>query len=213
MTPELIIFDCDGVLVDSEPVTNALLVENLNSHGLSVTFDECMELFVGGTMMGVEKEARARGANLPENWLDQIYGEMFVRLRAGVPTIKGVLDLIESADEAGIAKAIASNGPMEKMRCTLPPVDLWDRFKPYIYSREDHAPKPKPDMLLHAMKLSGVSRENTVMIDDSPSGCMAGINAGVRCIGYAAEGQGSRLEEVGAEVHETMASITNALGL
>ena len=99
------------------------------------------------------------------------------------------------------------------MKITLGPSGLWDRLSPNIYSREHHTPKPAPDMVIHAMKVAQTRPENTVMIDDSPSGCMSGINAGVRCLGYAAEGQGPKLAATGAEVHETMASIQAAIGL
>ena len=88
--PELVIFDCDGVLVDSEPITNALLREDLAARGLSLTQRDIEDSFVGGTMGGVGKEAARRGADIPDNWLDLIYAEMHRRLALGTPLIDGV---------------------------------------------------------------------------------------------------------------------------
>jgi len=107
MTPELMIFDCDGVLVDSEPVTDAILSANLTRHGYPVTPHEVHSLFAGGTMAGIEVEARKRGADLPVSWLEDIYQAVFEGLRKGVPVIPGVIELIDACDRAGIKRAIA----------------------------------------------------------------------------------------------------------
>ena len=88
---------------------------------------------------------------------------------------------------------------------------LWDRFDGTIHSREDHAPKPAPDMLLYAMQMVGAERHETVMIDDSTSGCRAARNAGVRCLGFATMGQGSLLAAEGAEVATSMEDILTLL--
>ena len=71
--PEYVLFDCDGVLVDSEPITNVIMRDNLARHGLELDLDQIFEMFVGGTMKGVMTRGRELGADLPDNWLDQIY--------------------------------------------------------------------------------------------------------------------------------------------
>ncbi len=192
MTPKLVIFDCDGVLVDTEPTTDKVLAENLTSHGLPIAPSEVHRLFAGGTMQGVIETARKKGANLPDDWLDHIYAEVFDALREGVPVIPGVMDLLDQLERQGIAVAVASNGPMQKMRISLGPSGLWQRLQGRIYSREDHAPKPKPDMLLHAMRMAGVTPAQTVMIDDMPAGWNAARAAGVRALAYVADGGLSR---------------------
>lgn len=184
MRPDLIIFDCDGVLVDSEPATDAVIARNLTRHGLPKTPQDIHRMFVGGTMAGVMKTARSMGADLPEDWLGEIYAEIFAELAKGVPLIDGVAELLAAIDTAGIAKAIASNGPRRKMEITLTPSSLWDRFAPHIHSAHDEGrPKPDPHMLRCAMTKAGAPPERTLFIDDSPTGAAAGIAAGVRTLG------------------------------
>lgn len=209
----LVIFDCDGVLVDSEGPVNELLLDDLNSRGLSLRADDMRELFVGGTMEGVFRQARQMGGDLPDDWVALFYEKMFARLAQGVPLIDGVLDLIGAVEASGAQIWVASNGPYQKMRHTLAPHGLWDRFTGRIMSREDFAPKPAPDMILHAMERSGASKADTVFIDDSPTGCAAGIAAGVRTIGYAAETPPEILAGTGAEPVASMAEVRRLLGL
>ena len=83
--PEMVLFDCDGVLVDSEPLTARVLVDNLARHGLSLTHDQLSDMFLGGTMMGMEEQARALGADLPKTWLEDTYDEVFAALAARAP--------------------------------------------------------------------------------------------------------------------------------
>ena len=214
MTPKLIIFDCDGVLVDSEPVTTRILAANLARYGLDLPEHEIEDLFVGGTLKGVGTRAREMGANLPDDWLDEIYAETYGALRAGVPVFDGLYTLLDAIEARGIAKAIASNGQMEKMAITLPPVGLHDRFADCIYSGHLHgAPKPAPDLLLHAIKVAGVTANEAVMIDDSPTGCRAAKAAGVRCFGFLPQGDTTKLEAVGATPIRSMTALQTALGL
>lgn len=213
MRPELVIFDCDGVLVDSEGATNEVIAANLTRHGLAISAAECQALFVGGTMRSVMAESQRRGGTLPKNWLDEIYAEMFARLRRGVPVIAGVTDLIDQLDTAGIASCIVSNGPMAKMEISLGADGLFERFEGRIYSAYDYLPKPDPAMLLAALGDFGVAPNAAVMIDDSAAGCLAARNAGVRCLGYAATGDGRDLEQAGAEVISSITEVAGRIGL
>lgn len=213
MTPKLVIFDCDGVLVDTETVTNQIIANFLGQHGLTITPDQIITLFSGGTMASVGVEAAKRGAQLPEGWLNDIYGQVFDVLRQGVEVIAGVENLIDRLTAQGIAIAIASNGPLEKMEITLRPSGLWGRFDGRIYSGHQHGPKPKPDMLFTIMDDAGVAPGQTLMIDDMPSGCRAAQAAGVRCFGYVADGDLSRLEGTGALNVMSMDAIADLLEL
>lgn len=209
MTPDLVIFDCDGVLVDTEGPTSQVIAASLARFGLHIPPTEVDTLFTGGTMMCVEQEARCRGADLPEDWLPMIYGEVFERLAQGVEVVAGAVALLDALDARAIPSFVASNGPMQKMRVSLGPSGLWDRFggdkEGRILSREHHKPKPDPAMILHALERTGAQPDRTVMIDDSPSGCKAAIAAGVRCIGLDAYGHTERLLPLGIELAGTLA--------
>ena len=213
MTPKLVIFDCDGVLVDSEPATIRIISANLARYGLKVPEDEVETLFVGGTMENAMHDARARGANLPDGWLTEIYSEMFNVLRKGVPVIEGVQAFLDALETAGIATAIASNGPMDKMGITLTPSGLIDRFAGRIYSGHDYTPKPLPGMIEHAMQVAQVSPAETVFIDDSTNGSKAGIAAGVRTFGFNPAGDDGRLAALGAEPVTSMREIAQKIAL
>lgn len=181
MTLDLLIFDCDGVLVDSEPMTDAVISANLTRHGLAVSPGDVHRLFVGGTMDSLMGEARRLGAALPDDWADEIYGEVFAVLEDGAPVMPGLMPLLDALEAAGVATAIASNGPPQKMRRSLGPSGLWDRFEGRIYSAHTHPPgKPDPHMIQEAMERFG---SRAVFIDDTPKGAEAGVRAGIPTYG------------------------------
>ncbi len=217
MTPELVIFDCDGVLVDTEIVTNQTLSQNLASYGLSVAPARCHTLFAGGTMKGAMAEAQRMGADLPKDWLDEIYGQMFAALAHGVRVISGIPELLQKLDAAGVPDCIASNGPPEKMRISLGPSGLWDRFEGRIWSPHTHGPaKPDPTLLLMAAAHFGVVPSRCVMIDDSPAGVIAAQKAGMRAIGFDEAGgtaSAGRLDDLGAEIVSEISQLHDLLGL
>ena len=213
MTVDLVIFDCDGVLVDSEPATDVVISDFLNAYGLPVTPSEVHSLFVGGTMASVGEEAMRRGAQLPEGWLEALYDRVFTRLGQGVPVIAGVTEMIDLLDARGIARAIASNGPVRKMEITLTPSGLLNRFAPHIYSGHDHGPKPAPDMIYRIMADLGIDPTRAVMIDDTSTGCRAAQAAGIRCFGFAPDGGAARFAGTGAEMIRSLDEVQDRLGL
>ncbi len=213
MTPKLVIFDCDGVLVDTEPVTDAIISASLTRCGLPLSPHEVSALFIGGTIQGIADEARRRGADLPADWVDQTYAEMFAGLANGVPVFDGVIAFLDQLDAAGIKTAIVSNGPMRKMKISLTPSGLKQRFAGQIYSGHDYVPKPDPTMIHFAMRQAGVTRAETVFIDDSLNGAKAGIAAGVRTFGFAPAGDDGTRAALGAEPVTTMGQIACLIGL
>ena len=214
MRPDLVIFDCDGVLVDTERATNTAIADNLNRYGLQISPDECLTLFVGGTMQSAMGEARNRGADLPDDWLDEIYTEVFAVLAEGVAVINGIPALLNRLSAHGIPDCIASNGPPEKMRVSLGPSGLWDRFQGRIWSPHSHGPaKPDPALLMMAARHFGVSPDRCVMIDDNPSGVVAAQRAGMRAIGFDESGNPARLGDLGAEVVTEITELHDLLGL
>ena len=132
-------------------------------------------------------------------------------LQKGVSVFDGLFDLLEDLEAANIATAVASNGPMAKMQASLRPSGLWEWFDGRIYSGHVFAPKPAPDMLVHAMADAKAKPSETVFIDDSPSGCRAGQAAGVKTFGFNPEGDTRNLANVGAIPARAMREIQQAL--
>ena len=211
---DMVIFDCDGVLVDSEPITNQLMRDDLAAHGLDLPMEEIMRLFVGGTIVGVFERARDMGAQLPDDWVDTFYEQMFVALADKVAPIPGAVDVLTRLQAAGIPFAIGSNGPHRKMQITLARCGLAELLGDRVYSREDVAnPKPAPDVYLKAAADAGVAPGRCAVIEDSASGAKAGQAAGMTVFGFFAETPADRLEPHCDVLFDDMAALPGLLGL
>lgn len=215
MIPKLVIFDCDGVLVDSEPLTLRFLRDELAESGLDLPLAEVEDRFVGGTLPGVADRARGMGADLPEGWVDDFYARLYTRLAAGTDLIPGVVALLDRLDAAGIGYGVGSNGRMAKMRVTLGQHPaMWARLQGRIFSVEDVArPKPAPDLYLHVARSLGAKFADCVVVEDSATGARAARAAGMRCFGYAPHGDGAKLTAEGAQVFGSMDDLPALLGL
>ncbi|MFK7874496.1 MAG: HAD family hydrolase [Paracoccaceae bacterium] len=210
----MVLFDCDGVIVDSEPLTNDVIIQNLAGYGLSLTQDDVANYFIGGTMQGVMDTSRSMGARLPDDWLDEIYGLMLTRLAQDVALIPGVTRVLDALDAAGIPFAIGSNGPHRKMDVTLTKTGIGMRFAGRIYSREDVVnAKPAPDVYLKAAKDAGIAPQNCVVVEDSASGAKAGKAAGMVTFGFAADTDPAKLEPICDHVFKDMRDLPQLLGL
>lgn len=212
--PDLVIFDCDGVLVDSERITNRVMQASFARHGLVLELDEIMGLFVGGTIQGVMDLAREMGADLPHDWVAQINAQMHSVLAREVEVVSGVPSLLDMLDAAGIAYAVGSNGPHSKMDVTLGRTGLKARFAGRIVSREDVAnPKPAPDVYLMAARKAGVDPSRCAVIEDSASGAKAGKAAGMITFGYVADSPRAKLEPICDAVFDDMRDLPELLGI
>ncbi|MEP4039142.1 HAD family phosphatase [Pseudophaeobacter sp.] len=214
-TPRLVIFDCDGVLVDSERVSNQALIDNLTGHGLKLSLERAMGLFVGGTMTGVMQKAITLGADLHDGWVDEIYAETYAALKAGVQLMPGVTDLLALLDEHQIPCCVASNGSEDKMRITLGQNGLWQRFHPTaMFSAQTlGVAKPDPGLFLAAASHFGVQARDCLVVEDSATGVLAATRAGMRCLGFAPGGTGETLSAQGAEVFSDMSEVPALIGL
>lgn len=214
MTPKAVIFDCDGVLVDSEPLTFALLAENLQSHGLSLGLPQMEHHFLGGTIKGIHTKARAMGADLPETWAEDFYDILYAKLAENTPLIPGVLAVLDRLDAAEIPYAVGSNGSARKMQITLGQHQgLIDRFQGRLFSGQAlNMLKPAPDLYLHAARALNTPPDTCVVIEDSPTGATAAQAAGIPCHGYAPNGNAA-LQATGATLFHDMADLPGLLGL
>lgn len=214
MPPEMVIFDCDGVIVDSESITDRVMQASFERYGLTLGTDEIARLFVGGTMQGAMDNAIALGAALPSNWLDLIYPEIFEALEREVEAVPNVGVVLDALDAAGIPYAIGSNGPHAKMDVTLRCTGLKERFKGRIYSREDVAKgKPAPDVYLKAANDAGIAPERCVVVEDSATGAKAGVAAGMFTFGFYAETPKEHLAPICDQLFDDMKDLPNLLGL
>lgn len=215
--PEAVLFDCDGVVVDSEGPTFALFLRDLAHHGLPLTAEQFETEFLGGTVELVAMRARAAGARLPEDWVADFYRRMYAMLAEGVPLVEGVTDVLDRLDRAGIPYAMGSNGSLEKMHITLGQHELESRFRAVLSGQAMAAPKPAPDVYLAAAKACGARAEACVVIEDSASGAKAGLAAGMRVLGFAAHGAETptarKLADLGVQVFHRMADLPGLLAL
>jgi len=212
--PKLVIFDCDGVVVDSEPLTLQLIRDDLAARGLPLDLSKVTDLFVGGTIAGAGAQARAMGADISADWADLIYDKVFAALARKVEPIPGIGAVLDRLDRQGIPYAIGSNGPHRKMEITLARCGLAARFAGRTYSREDvAAPKPAPDVYLLAASQAGVAPQDCVVIEDSATGAQAAVAAGMAVFGFARETPRAKFEGLTELLFDDMAQLPALLGL
>lgn len=214
MRPHAVIFDCDGVVVDSEHPTLVMVRDDLEKYGLCLTLEELEAGYIGGTVETVAEKARANGARLPEDWVGDFYQRMYAMLRASVPLVPGIVAVLDALDSAGIPFAMGSNGTPEKMQITLGQHGLVERFRGHLYSGQALGrPKPAPDLFLHAAGRLGVDPAACVVVEDSAAGARAARAAGMRCFGYAPKGAHDGLTAEGAVLFNSMAELPALLGI
>ncbi len=148
--PEAVLFDCDGVIVDSEGPTFHLLLKDLAAHGLPLTLHQLETDYIGGTIETVATRARAAGARLPDGWEDDVYTRIYALLAEGTPLMPGILAVFDTLDAAGIPYAVGSNGTPQKMQITLGQHGLIPRFRTVLSGQAIGRPKPAPDLYLLA---------------------------------------------------------------
>ena len=195
-----VIFDCDGVLVDTETLACRVLTEQLCDYGCDMTMDKTHDLFIGGTLAMVPpKMEELFGISLPENWLSECYERTFVAFRNDLQPFDDLLPILDLLDDHSIPMAVGSNGPHDKMDVSLGKVGLKHRFEGLICSAHDVAnAKPHPDVYLLAAEKMGVDIADCVVVDDSQNGVRAGVASGATTIGLVDITPASYLRNAGA---------------
>lgn len=186
MGPELVIFDCDGVLVDSEPLSNRVMTDCLNEAGFALSFEEVTRTFIGLTLNRCLAMLEERfGRPVPPDFEVALQERTYARFRAELEAVPGVIEVLDSLDENGHATCVASSGTLEKMQVSLGVTGLWERFDGRIFnSAMVTRGKPWPDLFLHAAERMGAGPENSVVIEDSLPGVQAARAAGMTVLGY-----------------------------
>jgi HAD superfamily hydrolase (TIGR01509 family) len=182
-TTELVIFDCDGVLVDSEPISIAVLVEALAAAGVTMSEEEAHVRFLGRSLKSMSEILHDDyGLAIDAAFLDAMRKVLYERFRAELRAVEGVAVTV---DALGIAHCVASSSQPERIRLSLTVTGLLSRFEPNIFSASMVARgKPAPDLFLHASAAMGVAPEYCVVVEDSPAGIAAGKAAGMRVVAF-----------------------------
>lgn len=195
-----VIFDCDGVLVDSERISNGVWARLLTEAGLPMTTEQSLGIFLGNSMATcVAIASEMLGRALPDDLLERFHANTKIELERDLVAVSGVFPLLDALDAAGVRYAVASNGEHEKMATTLGKTGLAARFEGRRYSAvEVGKPKPAPDLFLHAASSMGFAPSRTIVVEDSPLGVQGASTAGMTVIGYAEIVAAERLRAAGA---------------
>lgn len=201
----LIIFDCDGVLVDSEALAQKVERAAYAEHGFEVSPEEFAERFSGMTGREIMREiADELDTGLPQSLLDDIQMRIDDTLASELNAIDGVHAMLDSLDNP---RCICSNSTMERLSLTLGRTKLVDRFRPYIYSALEvgsREPKPSANVFLYAAKAFSSDPAQTIVLEDSFHGVSGAVAAGMRVVGFTGGGHtypthAEKLMEAGAE--------------
>jgi HAD superfamily hydrolase (TIGR01509 family) len=201
MTFDAVLFDCDGVLVDSEAITCGVLRDLFEELGWRMSLQECMDHFVGHAVRSRQDLIEAHtGQPFREEWLQTFYARRNARLEQEVQAIAHVRDALSHLHARFQGQiACASGADRHKVELMLRRVDLMHFFEGRIFSgHETPRSKPFPDVYLAAAAHLGVAPSRCLVIEDTPVGVTAGVAAGSTVWGYAVHGQDERLRAAGA---------------
>ncbi|MEC7761056.1 MAG: HAD family hydrolase [Pseudomonadota bacterium] len=183
LRPDLLIFDCDGVLVDSEPISLAVMLDVVTEAGIDVSEAEGYRHLLGRSIASNADWLRdAKGLELTTEHREALRQRVFERFRAELEPVSGVRDAIEALP---IARCVASSSQPDRIALSLSLTGLLDLFEPHLFSASmvTHG-KPAPDLFLHAAAKMQVQPADCVVIEDSPAGIAAAKSAGMRVIGF-----------------------------
>jgi HAD superfamily hydrolase (TIGR01509 family) len=213
---DLVIFDCDGVLVDSESISNDVLAQMLTAEGLPTTLPEARRDYQGLLLTDVVARAEAKlGHPLPPDWLLEYEHERAEAFRRELEPVPGAAETVQRIAAAGIKVCVASQGKLTKTELTLGLTGLRDLFPPdalfsaWLVSR----PKPDPELFEHAAATMKAKPSTCVVVEDSPSGITAAVAARMRAIGYTADSDEEALRHAGAETIHSLSELTTLLNL
>ena len=207
----LIIFDCDGVLVDSEPIANRILVQALAGAGYPITLDEAVTRFVGRSMAAVvEMVELDLGRALPGGFVAALQARTFAAFERDLTAMPGVAEALAGLD---VAVCVASSGSPDKIAHSLSLTGLARFFAGHLFSAAMFARgKPAPDLFLYAAEEMRVEPGSCLVVEDSVPGVAAARAAGMAVLGFVGGGHadtalGARLQAAGATVFSNRADL------
>jgi HAD superfamily hydrolase (TIGR01509 family) len=196
----LVIFDCDGVLVDSEGPSNRLVAAEVTALGWPMTTEESCALFVGRRLSDIPPIIEAKlGHAVPPGWVGKLRDKLIHLLGTELSAMPGAHDALRATTALGLPYRIASNSSHEEMAVKFERVAMVDLVEGRMHSARDvPAGKPAPDVFLHAAKAAGVPPSACLVVEDSVPGAQAARAAGMACVGLAPHGDDPALREAGA---------------
>ena len=215
MSPRLVIFDCDGVLVDSESLTIPAMGRLLARYGLHLQHDE-LRTHTSGVTTGQVRDIvwEQWGVSLPEDFADQLEDVERRAVEDGLRAVPGVADAVRSIAASGMATCVASNGPPHAIAQRLKLTGLYPWFEGRLFSASMVAQgKPHPDLFLHAGQTLGVPPSQCVVVEDSEPGVRAGLAGGMRVLVYATAWNAAAATAPGVERFSDMAALPGLLGV
>jgi HAD superfamily hydrolase (TIGR01509 family) len=213
---ELVIFDCDGVLVESEMTSNRVLAEAITEAGLPIDADEVSRRFEAMRLADIQAQVEeAVGRPLGAQWLLDFERRREVAFREGMDPIEGVEAVLARLRKAGMSTCVASQARREKTELTLSLTGLRGYFDndALFSSTMVERGKPHPDLFLHAAATMGVEPSRCIVVEDAVPGVRAALAAGMAALGYAPPGSDDRLARAGARTFASMAELPALLGV
>jgi HAD superfamily hydrolase (TIGR01509 family) len=189
MRYDLVIFDNDGVLVDSEPISNRLLAAYLTELGHPTSYEDSIRDYMGSAMHRIHDLIEERtGRRLPAEFDDVFHGRVFAAFERELQPVPGVVGVLEKLAADGVAYCVASSGSHERIRVghRTTGLDRWFEEARIFSSQDVGKGKPAPDLFLYAAERMGVAPERCVVVEDSPLGVRAAVAAGMDVYGFTA---------------------------
>ncbi|MER6633751.1 HAD family hydrolase [Streptomyces sp. NPDC000987] len=189
MRYDLVIFDNDGVLVDSEPISNRLLAAHLTELGHPTSYEESIRDYMGSAMHRIHDLVLERtGQRLPDDFDDVFHARVFAAFERELTPVAGVADVLERLSADGVPFCVASSGSHERIRVghRTTGLDRWFEEGRIFSSQDVGRGKPAPDLFLYAAERMGAAPERCVVVEDSPLGVRAAVAAGMDVLGFTA---------------------------
>lgn len=210
MKYKCIIFDCDGVLVDSEKISIGTMVAMAANIGVKLDEESATRLFLGKSLAFCFNYIQSHSdKKLPDNFEEEFRIRSFEAFKSDLKPIEGVHELLNQLE---VPFCVASNGPANKIRLNLTTTELIDKFEGNIFSAYDiNSFKPDPGLYLHAAKTMGYEVKDCVVIEDSAVGVQAALSGGFDVFGFAQKTNQTHLEQLEIPVFDTMANLLKLL--
>jgi HAD superfamily hydrolase (TIGR01509 family) len=210
MKYKCIIFDCDGVLVDSEKISIGTMVSMANSIGVPLNEENAADLFLGKSLkFCFEYIQSLSDKKLPDTFEEEFRKKSFAAFKSDLKPIAGVHELI---NQLKVLFCVASNGPADKIRLNLTTAKLIDKFEGNIFSAYDiNSFKPDPGLYLYAAKTMGFEVQDCVVIEDSAVGVQAALAGGFAVYGFVPHGNQAHLQGLGIPLFDSMEKLIQLL--